>query len=86
MKKIIVAKADITEEKIEDKLIEISSHIPVFHKDNIRCFYRDQAKKLYDVLKITLPQGTLDRLTMKLLEQEISLLRIALREEKDWDK
>lgn len=80
MKTIYIAKAEITCKHIESICIEIFNEIPKLSLDQMKHFYNREAESLYLNLITTLPQATVDRLLIKLLEQNASLLKIALKE------
>lgn len=79
MKTILLAKAGVTCEEIDDVCIEISREIPELSLDQMSHFYNVEAEKLCLKLILTLPQATVDRLTLKLLERQASLLKIAIK-------
>ena len=79
MKTILLAKAGVTREEIDGICIEISGEIPELPFDTMNHFYNLEAGALYKSLIATLPQATIDRLTIKLLEQQASLLKTAIK-------
>jgi hypothetical protein len=82
MKTIKIAKFDpLHQETAEDTVISITEDNPGLSNNDHRSmkdmavYYEDQADLIADALYNSLPQGTFDRLVIKLLQHKTSLYR-----------
>ncbi len=79
MTTIKVAKFDPLHNKVaEDTVISITESLPEYRKGTIQdtlAYYENQADMIADALFNSLPQGTFDRLLIKLMQRKTSLYR-----------
>lgn len=77
MIKVSVFKASPTMTDVPSVLIDISDTIPMYEDLQVsRMLFDSDARRLFDVLKASLPGGTLDALLRLLLENRASRLRV----------
>jgi hypothetical protein len=73
MKSITVHAASYLNDSttVEGTVIQITESLPIKHEEIIAA-YKEDAAKIVEALQMTLPQGTLDRVTALLLSQRAS--------------
>ena len=79
MRTIEICKASAGPREVEPVNIVIRKSLPVFtgdFRDQANEFYFEEAHDIFAALRDSLPQATLDRLTVLMLERQCSLLRI----------
>jgi len=75
MKETTIAKVDELNERSYPIIVIINDNLPDRTQANVEAFYYDQAKILAKALFGSLPQGTLERLIIELMEKKVSVYR-----------